>query len=259
MPRPDSRTSHIARLFMGGTEKAIGEKSDNARAAVATIRRNHPTWDNDRIAKHIVDKYVATVTLVGAGAGTTAAIPAVGFLTGLAVSAVDLGVYGFSTARMILQVAAVYNVDLSREEIRRAHVLGILAGDEAAVAAAAEFAGRTETLTASSVKLLNNRLARNVTLRVGARMFSARTAALLPLGIGAVTGGGVNYLLGRGVGERAIRSFRTLPFYALPSAYDTSSATVVTTATVREDASGTASPAHLPPPVAEQRVWPPTH
>jgi hypothetical protein len=170
----------------------------------------------------------------------------VGFLTGLAVSTVDLGVYGFSTARMILQVAAVYDVDLSRQEIRRAHVFGILAGDEAAIASAAEFAGRTEKLTAGSVQLLNNRLARNVTLRVGARMFSARTAALLPLGIGAVTGGGVNYLLGRGVGERAIRAFRTLPRYAI-----TDGRTVVTTATV-------SSQVPLPPPIASERVWPPT-
>jgi hypothetical protein len=239
---------------MGGTERAIADRADSARKAVAALRRAHPTWSNDRLAKHVVDKYVATVSLVGAGAGVTAAIPAVGFVAGLAVTAVDLGVYGFSTARMILTVAAVYDIDLTRQDIRRTHVLGILAGDEAAIASAAEFAGRTEKLTASSVQLLNNRLARNVSLRVGARMLSARAASLIPLGIGALAGGGVNYLLGRGVGERAIRSFRGLPGRAISDGR-----TVVTTATLATAPAGVATitgTSHLPPPVAHERVWP---
>ncbi len=244
MPRPGSKPSHVARLFMGGTERAIAERADNARATAAALRRAHPTWNTDRLAKHVVDKYVATVTLVGAGAGGTAAIPAVGFVAGLAVTAVDMGVYGFSTARMILTVAALYDVDLSRVDVRRTHVLGILAGDEAAVAAAAEFAGTAERVTASSVQLLNNKLARNVTVRVGARMFSARAASLIPFGIGAVTGGGVNYLLGRSVGERAIRSFRNLPVRALLD-----SRTIVTTATLAAADTG-----HLPPPRAADRI-----
>jgi hypothetical protein len=242
MPKPDKRSSHVARLFMGGTERAIADRSVTARAHVEAMRRAHPAWTNDRLAKHVVDKYVATVTAVGAGAGVTAAIPAAGLVTGLAVTAVDLGVYGFSTARMILTVAAVYDVDLSREDIRRTHVLGILAGDEAAIAAAAELSGKTERLTASSVQLLNNRLARNVTLRFGARMVSARAASLIPLGIGAIMGGGVNFLLGRGVGQRAIASFRQLPSYAISDAR-----TIVTTATVSQTS-------HLPPPQAHERI-----
>jgi len=242
MPRPGSRPVSVARLFLGGTETAIAEKAGKAEARAAALRRSHPTWSTDRLAKSVVDRYVATVTVVGGGAGAAAAIPAAGFVTGLALTTADLGIYGLATARMILTVAALYDVDLRREDIRRIHVLGILAGDEAAIAAAAEMAGTADKLTASSVQLLNNRLARNVTLRVGTRMVSARMATLIPLGIGAIAGGGVNFLLGRGVGHRAISSFRNLRLRSIDQAPP-----IVTTATV-------AAPA-WPSPQPNPEVW----
>jgi len=203
----NAKQSRLPRIFLAGTEKALSRRGEVAKARVDVVRAAHPNWDEIRIAKRIQKQYLASVTLVGAGAGGTAAIPGVGLLTGTATLTADVLWFGWSSARMILDLAALHNVDISDPDIRRLHVLSLLAGDEMAVAAATRIGLGAERIGTIAIRTMNNRLTRMVLTRFGTRVVAGRMATLVPFGVGALAGGGVNFVLARDLSRRTQDTF----------------------------------------------------
>ena len=206
----NAKQSRLPRVFLAGTEKAIAHRAEVAEARVNVIRAAHPNWSDDQIAKRIVKRYLTSVTLVGAGAGGTAAIPGVGFLVGTATLTADVLWFGWASARMIMDLAALRNVDISDPDIRRLHVLGLLAGDEVAVAAASRVGLGVERVGTMTIRAMNHRLTRLVLTRLGTRVVAGRMASIVPFGVGAIAGGGVNFVLARDLSRRASETFERL-------------------------------------------------
>jgi hypothetical protein len=206
----NAKQSRLPRVFLAGTEKAIAHRSEVAQARVNVIRTAHPNWSDDQIAKRIVKRYITSVTLVGAGAGGTAAVPGVGFLLGTATLTADVLWFGWASARMIMDLAALRNVDISDPDIRRLHVLGLLAGDEVAVAAATRVGLGVERVGTMTIRAMNHRLTRLVITRLGTRVVAGRMASIVPFGVGAIAGGGVNFVLARDLARRANETFERL-------------------------------------------------
>jgi len=197
-------------LFLAGTDEAVAARYHGALHRVERLRGDHPDWDDDRVAEHLVTRYLAEVTLSGAAAGGAAAMPGVGLATGLAATAADMAWYGWATARLVLSVAAAYGVDIAHPEVRRAYVLGVLAGDEAAVALASQVGASIEMYGQHALTAVNSRLARVIVLRLSTRLATSRALTLIPVGIGAAAGAGVNYVLGRDLAHRTVAMFRSL-------------------------------------------------
>lgn len=210
-PRGSSaKQTRLPRLFLAGTEKALAHRAEVAQARVNVIRAAHPNWPDERIAKRIRQQYLASVTVVGAGAGGTAAVPGVGLIAGTATLTADVLWFGWSSARMILDTAALHNVDISDPDIKRLHVLGLLAGDEVAVAAATRIGLGAERIGTLTLRAMNNRLTRLILTRFGTRIVAGRMASLIPFGIGAMAGGGVNFVLARDLARRTNETFESI-------------------------------------------------
>jgi len=209
-------------IFLAGTDEAISNRFHGALAKVARIRGEHPDWDDDRVARQLTDRYLAEVTVSGAAAGGAAALPGVGLATGIAATTADMAWYGWATARMVLGVAGAYRVDISHPQVRRAYVLGVLAADETAVALAAQVGSSIEAYGHHALTAVNSRLARVILLRLSTRLATSRALALIPVGIGAAAGAGVNYVLGRDIARRSVSMFRTLAAAGTPAADATS-------------------------------------
>lgn len=210
-PRAGSvKHSKLPRVFLAGTEKALAHRSEVAHARINVIRAAHPNWSDEQVANRVVKRYLTSVTVVGAGAGGTAAIPGVGFVVGTATLTADVLWFGWSSARMIIDLAALHNVDISDPDIRKLHVLGLLAGDEVAVAAAARVGVGAERIGTMTIRAMNHRLTRLVLTRFGTRVVAGRVASIVPFGIGAIAGGGVNFVLARDLSSRASETFQRL-------------------------------------------------
>lgn len=207
-PRGSSaKQSRLPKVFLAGTEKAMNRRSEVAKARINVIRAAHPSWGDEQIAKRIQKQYLTSVTLVGAGTGGTAAIPGVGLIAGTATLTADVLWFGWASARMILDMAALHNIDVSDPDIRRLHVLGLLAGDEVAVAAASRIGVGAEKIGTLAIRAMNNRLTRMILTRFGTRVVAGRVATLVPFGVGALAGGGVNFVLARDLSRRTSQTF----------------------------------------------------
>lgn len=210
-PRASSvKQTRLPRVFLAGTEKAMNRRSEVAKARVDVVRAAHPKWSDDRIAKRIEKRYLTSVTLMGAGTGGAAAVPGVGLVTGTLTLSADVLWFGWASARMILDLAALHNVDISDPDIRRLHVLSLLTGDELAVAAASRIGIGAERLGTLAIRTLNNRLTRMVLTRFGTRVVAGRVATLVPFGVGALAGGGVNFVLARDLSRRTSVAFSNI-------------------------------------------------
>lgn len=203
----NAKQTRLPRVFLAGTEKAMNRRSEVAKARVGVVRAAHPNWGDERVAKRIQKQYLTSVTLVGAGTGGTAAIPGVGLIAGTATLTADVLWFGWASARMILDLAALHNVDISDPDIRRLHVLSLLAGDEVAVATAARVGVGAERIGTLAIKAMNHRLTRMVLTRFGTRVVAGRMATLVPFGVGAIAGGSVNFVLARDLSRRTAQAF----------------------------------------------------
>jgi hypothetical protein len=156
-----------------------GSRDERVQAVTASIRRE--------------------VGLAGAASGGTAAIPGVGLGTASAAFAVELA---WTTVRMcdlIMTIAAIHGHDRAGVEERRMWILSILTYRDGAAGLltrfAAEFAetqGGVRRLSERSMQRINASVARVVVGKYGRRAGIAAAGRVVPFGIGAALGYGIN-------------------------------------------------------------------
>jgi uncharacterized membrane protein (DUF485 family) len=61
-----------------------------------------------------------------------------------------------------------------------------------------------------TIRAMNHRLTRLVITRLGTRVVAGRMASIVPFGVGAIAGGGVNFVLARDLARRANETFERL-------------------------------------------------
>ena len=156
------------------------------------------------------------ITGTGAGAGVTAAIPAVGFVTGAA--AVGVESLAFLDAATSYAVASAYlrGVDISNPERRKSIVLLSVVGSEGTPLATATM-GTDSTIAlltrASTPKLsdLNKKMFNFAMKRISKSIRLAWLGKLMPLGIGAVLGSVANRKIGNNLIDHVAETLGPLP------------------------------------------------
>lgn len=160
----------------------------------------------------------------GAAAGAAAVAPAVGTGATLLASVAELAWFTGRAGDLILTIAALHGRPDPTVEERRAWVLAVLIygssakeGFSRAVqeASSSGAPGINDRLPIATLQLTNRLMSRSLLRRYGTRRGLIALGTALPVGIGAVFGGGANYAAVRKLARDADEFFARLPYSAI--------------------------------------------
>lgn len=168
--------------------------------------------------------FTRELTTVGAAAGAAAAAPAVGAVASLAAAATELAWFAARSGDLVLTIAALHGRPEPTVDERRAWVLAVLlyggSAQEGFTSAAGQLGiamdhSAPARLPIASLQAINSRLSSLIVRRYCTRRGVVVAARTLPLGIGAVIGGGANFVAVRNLAHHADRFFAKLPYSAI--------------------------------------------
>jgi hypothetical protein len=217
----DDHPSAAARVLSHIIERSSRVQAPAVKAYVDRLRQANPDATPADIVTKLEKHYLAAVMASGAAVGSAAAFPGIGTLAALSAVAGESVVFLEATAVFVLAVAEVYGIPADHRERRRALVLAVLVGEDSKRAVADLIGpGRTSgawlsegaaSLPLPALSQLNSRLlkyfVKKYTLRRGALAFGK----MLPVGIGALIGGGGNRLMGKKIVANARTAFGPPP------------------------------------------------
>lgn len=160
----------------------------------------------------------------GAAAGAVAIAPAVGTGATLLTAVAELGWFTARAGDLILTIAAAHGRTDPTVEERRAWVLAVLIyggsakeGFSRAIGEATDGAGpaMNQRLPMATLQLANRLMSRSMLQKYGTRRGLIALGTALPIGIGAVFGGGANYRAIRKLARDADSFFARLPYSAI--------------------------------------------
>ncbi|GAB3181933.1 hypothetical protein GCM10027060_13760 [Nesterenkonia halophila] len=195
-------------------------------ANLRRLRKAHPTHTNRQLAEELDREFVRTMTGGGAVIGATAAVPSVGTVTSLGLSAAATGGFLESSALYAQSVAELSGISTEDPQQAQLLVMSVMLGDEGRelLGELNEQAGGRSTgpfaslvplnssmgssgLTGLVVEQIRRRFVRRFFVRQGTSMLGRA----LPFGIGAVVGGAANHRLARQIVDSARETFGELP------------------------------------------------
>jgi hypothetical protein len=219
----DEEPGAAAKALSNILERGARVQAPAVEAYVQRLRRANPGGSPAEIITKLEKRYLAAVMASGAAVGSAAAFPGIGTIAALSAVAGETVVFLEATALFVLAVAEVHGIPAGHREHRRALVLSVLVGDDSKGAVRDLVGpGRTngawlgESTAALPLPVVSQRYA----LRRGAIAFGK----MLPMGIGAVIGGGGNRLMGKKIISNARTAFGPPPgrwpvaVHVLPSA-----------------------------------------
>ena len=205
-------------------------------AYVDKLRRSNPNATPADIVTKLEKQYLAAVMASGAAVGSAAAFPGIGTLVALSAVAGETLVFLEATSLFVLAVAEVHGIPVDQRDRRRALVLSVLVGEDSR-GAITEFLGpsrtsgawlaETELLPLPAVSQLNSKLMQYFVKKFAIKRSAMAFGKMLPVGIGAVVGGGGNRLMGKRIITNARRAFGPAPgrwpvtLHLLPAGQDT--------------------------------------
>jgi hypothetical protein len=231
---PDDHAGAAARALSHILEVSSRVQAPAVSAYVERLRKGKPDATPAEIVTKLESRYLTAVTASGAAVGSAAAIPGLGTLAAMSAVAGETVVFLETTSLFVLAVAEVYGIPAAHKERRRALVLAVLVGDDSKHAVRDLVGpGRTgggwiaesaAALPLPAVSQLNNRLMKYFVKRYALKRGAIAFGKMLPMGIGAVIGGGGNRFMGRKIVSNARKSFGPAParwpvsLHILPSA-----------------------------------------
>ena len=217
----DDKPGAAARALSQILQGSARVQGPAVEAYVRRLRRAHPGASPADIVARLEKRYLAAVTASGAAVGSAAALPGIGTLAAMSAVAGETAVFLEATSVFVLAVAEVHGIPARHREYRRALVLAVLVGDDSKRAIAdlvgpgrirgAWLRESTVSLPLPAVAQLNNRLLRYFVKRYALRRGTIALGKMLPMGIGAVVGGGGNRMMGKKITANARRAFGPPP------------------------------------------------
>jgi hypothetical protein len=230
----DEEPGAAAKALSNILERGARVQAPAVEAYVQRLRRANPGASPAEIITKLEKRYLAAVMASGAAVGSAAAFPGIGTIAALSAVAGETVVFLEATALFVLAVAEVHGIPAGHREHRRALVLSVLVGDESKGAVrdlvgpgrtnGAWLGESTAALPLPVVSQLNNRLLKYFVKRYALRRGAIAFGKMLPMGIGAVIGGGGNRLMGKKIISNARTAFGPPPgrwpvaVHVLPSA-----------------------------------------
>jgi len=230
----DEEPGAAAKALSNILERGARVQAPAVEAYVQRLRRANPGASPAEIITKLEKRYLAAVMASGAAVGSAAAFPGIGTIAALSAVAGETVVFLEATALFVLAVAEVHGIPAGHREHRRALVLSVLVGDDSKGAVrdlvgpgrtnGAWLGESTAALPLPVVSQLNNRLLKYFVKRYALRRGAIAFGKMLPMGIGAVIGGGGNRLMGKKIISNARTAFGPPPgrwpvaVHVLPSA-----------------------------------------
>jgi len=209
-----------ARVLSQILEASTRVQAPAVRAYVTRLRNSNPSATPGDIVVKLEKRYLAAVMASGAAVGSAAAFPGIGTLAALSAVAGETLVFLEATALFVLAVAEVHGIGVDQRDRRRALVLSVLVGEDSR-GAITEFLGpgrtsgawlaETELLPLPMVSQLNSKLMQYFVKKYTIKRTAMAFGKMLPVGIGAVVGGGGNRLMGRKIITNARQAFGPAP------------------------------------------------
>lgn len=193
------------KIVVAAVERAVENRWDQA-----IDRADDTNGDESERVAQIERAFLRELITLGAASGGTAAMPGVGTMTAVGLTAGEVAWTATRTTDMILAVAAVHGHTDAPVEVRKSWVLALLAFDDDAAdglaKTIAEYGGTvtaSRTLSLEMLERANGRVGRTLIARYGAKRSALLIGRVLPFGIGAVVGGTANHFLVRNTIRRA--------------------------------------------------------
>lgn len=217
----DEHPSAAARALSHVIERGARVQAPAVKAYVDRLRHADPEASPADIITRLEKHYLAAVTASGAAVGSAAAFPGIGTLVALSAVAGETVVFLEATSVFVLAVAEVHAIPAEHRERRRTLVLAVLVGEDGKRAVTDLVGpGRTSgawlsegaaSLPLPAVSQLNSRLLRFFVKRYALRRGALAFGKMLPMGIGAVVGGGGNRMMGKRIIANARNAFGSPP------------------------------------------------
>ncbi|MGB3486099.1 MAG: hypothetical protein WBB07_28250 [Mycobacterium sp.] len=215
--RVDEDPGPAARVLSHLIESGSRVQAPAIRSYVARLRAANPDATPAEIITKLEKHYLAAVMASGAAVGSAAAFPGIGTLVAMSAVAGETVVFLEATAVFVLAVAEVHGIPAEDRERRRALVLAVLVGEESK-GAVADLLGPSRTsgawlsegaasLPLPAVSQLNSRLFKYFVKRYALKRGALAVGKMLPVGIGAVVGGGGNRLMGKKIVSNSRAAF----------------------------------------------------
>ncbi len=205
-------------------ERALDIQRPLIIANIDRLRRHHPEASPAELTRLLERDYLRATTLTGVAVGATAAVPAVGTVAALGLSAAATIGFLEATALYAESVAELHGVRTEDPERSRTMVMAILMGQEgtalirsvlgaSAGQGAPQYWGQLVNKSAptSLVKTLTGSIQRTFMKKFLAKQGGFMLGRALPFGVGAVIGGSGNHVMGKSVIRTTREAFGPLP------------------------------------------------
>ena len=211
--RTPSPKRPYGKLMVTAVERAVVQRWDASKSRAAST----PGSRDERI-RAVRSRFRKELVTLGAAAGGSAAVPGLGTMAAVSLTATEIAWTATRATDMILTVAAIHGHTDATAEERKAWTLAIFAFEEDAAASYTDLAkdldkrgvGTRGPLPVGLLDKVNGRLGRYVIAKYGARRGALVMGKLLPFGIGAVIGGAANNSMVNTVIDRADTFFADL-------------------------------------------------
>lgn len=212
-------------MMVRGIDRLLTVQRPVVLAHIRSIRRGRPNATPAEIIRILERRYLAAVTIGGGAVGATAAVPAIGTGTALALSGAETAGFLEASALFAQSVTEVHGIVVEDPDRARALVMTLVlgsAGTDLLAQLATQAAGGpartafwgeliTKSLPRAVVGPIADRLKKSFVKRFSVAQGTNIVGRLLPFGIGAVIGGGGNHLLGRQIVRLSRDAFGTPP------------------------------------------------
>lgn len=206
--------------------KGIGVQRPLVLAYINRLRKKHPQADSTELAAIVERDYLLVVTGSGAAVGGTAAVPAIGTVISLSLSAAATLGFLEASALYAQSLAELHGIAIEDPDQSRVLVMGILMGEEGSSMIAgltAQAAGRgggpvkgwAQAFGANKNTSLYSSMQRTLQKKFLHKIIGTQAASmmgrLVPFGVGAVIGGAGNRFMAKRVIENANVAFAGMP------------------------------------------------
>ncbi len=220
-PGVDENPGAAARALSQIIERGARVQAPAVEAYVQRLRRANPDASPAEVVTKLEKHYLAAVMASGAAVGSAAAFPGIGTIAAMSAVAGETVVFLEATAVFVLAVAEVHGIPAEHREHRQALVLAVLVGEDSKGAVrdlvgpgrtSGEWIGEaTAALPLPMVSQLNNRLLKYFVKRYALKRGAIAFGKVLPMGIGALIGGGGNRLMGKKIIANSRTAFGPAP------------------------------------------------
>lgn len=213
-------------MVVRGIDRVLTVQRPVVLAHIRSIRRGRPDATPEQIIRTLERRFLAAVTTGGALVGASAAVPAIGTGTSLALSGVETAGFLEASALFAQSVTEVHGIVVDDPDRARALVMTMVlgtAGSDLVKQIAGQVAGTGPAKNAFWGEMVTKSIPRAVMGPIADRIkktFMKKFAVaqgtnvigrLIPFGVGAVIGGGGNHLLGRQIVRAGREAFGPAP------------------------------------------------